>query len=267
MKRNRLKIAIDVVIAVALFLLYNVHAQLGLVFHEWAGILIAVGFMLHVAVSWDWVTSVTRKFLTTTPRARLLYVVDVVVLITMAWAIVGGVLISRVAIPAWASPDPFWRVTHVPVSYLTLLLVGVHLGLHWEWVLRVVRKLAGASPASTSTRWVARIVAAVVFAAGVWSIVTTDAVGQVARLASGAPEHAQAGHAPEGGRGMGRGAGREGAPGGGLGRGERRGAASGSDLSSVALHAGVVAACAVPVYYLDAAWVAARRRKRVRPAR
>lgn len=277
MKRNRLKIAIDIVITAALLLLYNVHADLGLVFHEWAGILIAIGFVLHVALSWSWVVGVTRKFLTTTPRARLLYVVDVLVLVAMAWTIVGGVLISRVATPMLASHDPFWRVTHVPVSYLTLVLVGVHLGLHWEWVLRVVRKMAGAPAASPLARWALRLVAAAVFAAGVWSVVATDAVGQVGRAVAsptaGMPR--EAGQAPGGGRGPGRGMGPgagmgrgEGmGPGGGMGRGERRGAASGSDLTSLALHGGVVAAFAVPVYYLDAAWVAVRRRRRVTPAR
>lgn len=30
----------------------------------------------------------------------------------------------------------FWRVMHTSSSFLTLALFGIHLGLHWNWVLQ-----------------------------------------------------------------------------------------------------------------------------------
>lgn len=267
MKLNRAKLAIDVVIALALGLLYTVHGALGLAWHEWLGILIGVGFAVHVAVSWGWVVGVTRRFLTTTPRARFLYVLDVLVLLTMAWAIASGVLISRVAVPGLASAEPLWRATHVPVSYLTLIVVGVHLGMHGDWLLRLLRRLFRLPAASGARLWALRGVAVALFVAGVFSVVVTDAVGSSVRFGAehGAGPRAGQGvpageHQPGQGRGPGRG-------GGGMGRGEGGGGAGGAaasganDLTSLLLHLGVVAAFAVPTYYADAL-VSSRRRAR-----
>lgn len=293
MKLNRIKIAVDVVIALVLVLLYNVHADLGLAFHEWAGILVLVGFVVHVVLSWGWVVGVTRKFFATTPRARVLYVLDVLVALGMLWTILSGVFISRIAVPALAvGAAPLWRTTHVPISYLTLIVVGVHLGMHWEWVLRVVRRLFGASKASAGLTWALRAVALVVLAGGVYSVMATDAVGQATRWSGGGhgqvPLGGPEGTAPGGGGfpaggggpsgdhtpGMGRG---QGGPGQGMGRGQggpgqgmghgQAGRAGGSDLTSLVLHSGVIAAFAVPTYYLDDVLARRRRsRRRERPA-
>lgn len=276
MSSNKVKIAVDVVIALALVLLYNTRTVTGLSFHEWAGIAIAAGFIVHVLLSWDWVVAVTTTLIgRTKPRARWLWVLDVLVLLGMTWTIVSGLLISRVAVPQWASNDAVWRVTHVPVSWLTLLLIGVHLGMHWQWVMTVVKRLLGRKRASGSTVVLLRVLAALVFAGGVYACVATDAVGQVGRLAgvqAGGP-----GQHGDRGPGMGGRRGPEGRPNGAPGQGrptaapgeggqfpeggrggERAGDAT-VTWTTLLLASGVIAALAVPTHYLDQ-WVSRRRR-------
>lgn len=279
MSSNRVKITVDVVIALVLVLLYNTRTVTGLSFHEWAGIAIAAGFIVHVLLSWDWVVAVTTKLLgRTTPRARWLWILDVAVLLAMTWTIVSGILISRIAVPGLASGDALWRITHIPVSWLTLLLIGVHLGLHWQWVLQVVRRLVGRGRATGATVVVLRVVAALVFAGGLYACVATDAFGQVARLAGGAPTGVGPGQRGDRGPGMGgrhgpqgrptgeAGQTRPGAPveGGQFGEGGHGGDAT-ATWTTLVLASGVIAALAVPAHYLDQ--VIARRRRGRRPSR
>lgn len=286
MKLNRVKIATDVVIALVLVLLYTAHGALGLTFHEWAGILIALAFAIHVSLSWDWVVGVTRRLFGRTPgRARLLYLLNVLLLVTMAWTIVSGLFISRVAVPFLDQGGGLWRATHTPVSYLTLIIVGVHLGLNWDWVLTTVRRIAGAPRATPAAAWALRIVALVIFAGGLYSVAATQtlahlsfAAGGDAGFGQGGPQGRFPGGRPtpgadftppgrDGGRpsgeftpGMARPVDRGGR---GPGMGDAgRGGAGGSDLTSALLHAGVIGAFAVPVFYLDKAVTLNRRRRR-----
>lgn len=276
MKTNTIKIAVDVVITLTLVLLYNIRAVIGLPFHEWAGILIAVGFLIHVVLSWDWVVTVTKGILgRATARAKLLWVVDVLVLVAMLWTILSGVFISRIALPGLAQTSTtLWRATHVPVSWLTLLLIGLHLGLHWQWVMNVVRKLLKRGRSSPGLVLGLRVAAGVVFAAGVYACVVTDAFGQAARsFTGGTTEHGTTttglpgSGATSGVPGTGHG------PGMGPGNGQGHGAGMGtgpvgdgaSTLSTLLLATGVVATLAVPVHYADQALLAAKRRRRRRP--
>lgn len=263
MKLNQIKIAIDVIITITLGLLYTTHGALGLAFHEWAGILILVGFVVHVAVSWEWVVAVTKRlFGATRPRARFLYVLDILVLLSMGWTIVSGVLISRVATPQLASSAPLWRATHVPISYLTLIIIGVHLGMHWEWLMSTLRRLTKRPRATGALRWTLAAIAALVFAGGGYATVITGALPKAVAF-QGGEGGMRAGHvegaAPPAGQpggGMGRG------PGGGRGMEGARGGASGSDATSLLLHTGVIAAFAVPTFYADKLVTRARRKKR-----
>jgi len=274
MKLNHIKIAIDVVITIALGLLYTTHGALGLAFHEWAGILILIGFIVHVAVSWDWVVAVTKRlFGATKPRARFQYVLDILVLVSMAWTIVSGVLISRIATPQLASSAPLWRATHVPISYLTLIIIGVHLGMHWEWLLSTLRRLTKRPRATGALRWLLAAVAALVFAGGVYATLVTGAVTRAVAVQSGeggmrgGGEGGMRGGHVEGAAPPGAQPAQPGRPGGGMGHGPgggegMRGGASGSDLTSLALHTGVIAAFAVPTYYADQLVSRSRRKNR-----
>ncbi|MDG0794251.1 DUF4405 domain-containing protein [Cohnella ginsengisoli] len=48
---------------------------------------------------------------------------------------------SRIVFPQVAVGNEMWfKVTHISVSFLVLAIVGVHVGLHWNWVMNMVKK-------------------------------------------------------------------------------------------------------------------------------
>jgi hypothetical protein len=53
--------------------------------------------------------------------------------------ILSGIAIARTIDFSWlqlGGSRIFWRVMHTSSSLITLVFFGIHLGLHWSWVLK-----------------------------------------------------------------------------------------------------------------------------------
>jgi len=72
-------------------------------------------------------------------RARFNYILDVVLLAGVTLMILSGIAIARTIDFSWlklGGSPMFWRVMYASSSLITLVLFGIHLGLHWNWVLQ-----------------------------------------------------------------------------------------------------------------------------------
>ena len=57
----------------------------------------------------------------------------------MTVVIFTGIIISEVALPTMGVPivaDQFWFAIHDISSNLFLLLLGIHLAMHWDWIVK-----------------------------------------------------------------------------------------------------------------------------------
>jgi len=137
---NLFKFILSLVLTLVMLLLMDPRSFYGLEFHEWAGLFIGIFFILHKLLNWGWIKKVTVLFFSrTTWRARLNYILDVVLLAGLVLMILSGIAIARTIDFSWLSlggSSRFWRVMHTSSSLITLVLLGIHLGLHWNWVLR-----------------------------------------------------------------------------------------------------------------------------------
>ncbi len=137
---NKFKFVLNILLTIVMLLLMDPRSFYGLEFHEWAGLFIGLFFLLHKALSWSWIKKVTVCFFRSSPgRARLNYILDVLLLVGMVLMILSGIAIARIIDFSWLNLEGsriFWRVMHTSSSFITLALFGIHLGLHWKWVLR-----------------------------------------------------------------------------------------------------------------------------------
>jgi len=137
---NKFKLILNILLTIVMLLLMDPRSFYGLGFHEWAGLIIGLFFLLHKAVNWDWIKKVTVCFFKSSPgRTRFNYVLDVLLLAGMVLMILSGIAIARTINFSWLNLGGsriFWRVMHLSSSYITLVLFGIHLGLHWKWVLK-----------------------------------------------------------------------------------------------------------------------------------
>jgi hypothetical protein len=123
-----------------MLLLMDPRSFYGLVFHEWAGLIIGIFFIVHKILDWGWIKKVTAGFFRRcSGRARLNYVLDILLLAGIILMILSGIAIARTIDFSWLTLGGtriFWRVMHTSSSLITLVLFGIHLGLHWNWVLQ-----------------------------------------------------------------------------------------------------------------------------------
>jgi hypothetical protein len=143
-KITYVKFAIDILMAVTFVLFFNKQVLGGLTFHEIAGLAIAAVFFTHVLLNSQWVKKVTVKlFDRKLPvKTKFGYVLNLLLLITMAFIIISGIFISKVVFPNINIDNERWfQVTHISISFLVLILVAAHVGLHWKWVVNVFKNI------------------------------------------------------------------------------------------------------------------------------
>jgi ABC-type amino acid transport system permease subunit len=136
---NAVKFSLSFALTLVMLLLMDPRSFYGIVFHEWAGLVIGIFFIVHKVLNWTWIKRVTVSFFRKTPnRARINYILDVLLLAGLVLMILSGIAIARAIDFSWLNLGGsrfFWRVMHTSSSFLTLALFGIHLGLHWNWVL------------------------------------------------------------------------------------------------------------------------------------
>lgn len=139
---TRAKLLIDMTIFVA-FLALMQPALTGIPIHEWLATAAIAGFVAHVFSQWDWIIAVGRRFLARWERSRLNFVLDVGLLLAMTTVFVSGYAISRSVLPVLGWPvmrDFVWRRLHALSADATLVIVAVHVALHWRWIADALRR-------------------------------------------------------------------------------------------------------------------------------
>lgn len=133
------KITIDILMTLALLFLMG-YQFWGETAHEWVGAGMFVLFILHHILNGNWHKRLFQgKY---TPMRILLLCVDVLVLLSMLALMYSGIVMSR-HVFAFLSIDKgmaLARRLHILGAYWGFLLMSLHLGLHWNMILSMIRK-------------------------------------------------------------------------------------------------------------------------------
>lgn len=142
-KINYVKIILDTIMVVVFVLLFN-KMVLGMLFHEVAGLAIGAVILIHCSLNWKWIKGITlkifkRKMIT---KVRLGYFIDILLLVNVIIIIVSGVFISKTLFSSLhLNGAQYLKAVHISLSYFSLLLIGIHVGLHWNWVMITFKKI------------------------------------------------------------------------------------------------------------------------------
>jgi hypothetical protein len=125
----------------------------GIFIHEWLCVALTVLFALHAALYWDWTVRVFKRFVRRLlDMSRLNFVLDVLLFLMFVAVMLTGVMESRVVLPTLGLSAPAgiaWRILHSLTAKLLLLVVGVHVGLHWRWIVYATRQWLKPRPVRT----------------------------------------------------------------------------------------------------------------------
>ena len=110
--------------------------------HVWTGIALCGLFILHHALNGGWHRGLFKgKY---PARRTLLTVTDALLTLAMVAIIASAILVSRHAFSFLGlRMRSLGRQIHMPATMWAFVLMGLHLGLHWNMVLGMVRRAAG----------------------------------------------------------------------------------------------------------------------------
>mgnify|MGYP001252563529 CR=1 FL=1 len=116
----------------------------GVPWHEWLSIALAAASIIHILLHWRWIIDVGKSFFRKLfHRSRLKWIVDGLLFTAFTITMFTGLLISENLLPALGlrgSRDFLWRSLHQTSANLTLLLVGIHFALNWDWVATMFKR-------------------------------------------------------------------------------------------------------------------------------
>lgn len=148
--KTRLNVYLDLLLT-GIFVIEMEEHFSGLPLHEVLGLLFAVAFSLHIILHWDWIVSITRTFFQKLlHESRFNYLLNVALFADMVFVTVSGILISRTIGLNIALGEDFRRTLqslHMVGSELVLIIVALHVGMHWKWIqTNAVKYLLGWLP-------------------------------------------------------------------------------------------------------------------------
>jgi hypothetical protein len=168
-KSFMLKIAIDLLMTV--LLLFLMARQLtGDSAHEWLGAGMLILWIAHHILNRSWYIHLLKgKY---TPARILQTVTNLAVLLSMFGLMVSGIILSRevFAFLPISGGIALARSLHVLSAFWGFVLMALHLGLHWNRILGMVRKVAG-PVSSKPLRILLRIAAALIASYGIYAFV------------------------------------------------------------------------------------------------
>lgn len=141
---NRAKLFLDIGTFLAFLIAMDPRSS-GIAVHEWLTLALAGTIIVHLLLNWEWVANVTKRlFVKTTNGARVNYVLNWLLFLDGILIMLSGIMISETAMPTMGIllPENFaWRSLHDLSANLALLIMGLHLAMHWSWIVNTFKRV------------------------------------------------------------------------------------------------------------------------------
>lgn len=136
--RTKINFALDIVLALTFVFGMEVYFT-GIPLHELLGLFFAVGLIVHLLLHWDWIVALTRTFFKKLlHQSRVNYVLNAALLIVVVAMTLSGIVISQtlgLSLPMADSTYLTWSTVHALSAQLVLVLVALHIAMHWRWIV------------------------------------------------------------------------------------------------------------------------------------
>lgn len=134
---------VDIAILAGFLVAYE-PSLTGIAVHEWLSLAFSSTLVVHLLLHWDWVVQVTIHFFHNLfHSSRLNYIINLALLVDFVTIMLSGLMISRSILPTLGlqvASNPAWRFLHFSAADFSLLLIGLHIALHWKWIVSTSKR-------------------------------------------------------------------------------------------------------------------------------
>ena len=137
MSKTKIRLIADIILFVVFVVAFAPQAT-GIPWHEWISLLAGGILLIHLIINWDWIVQVTKKLFKKLPgETRFNHFWNTLLYLMMIIVMLSGVLVSEAVLPFLGFDieiDPFWTLLHDLSANLFLIMIGIHLAMHWNWI-------------------------------------------------------------------------------------------------------------------------------------
>lgn len=150
--KSIVKIVLDIVMT-ALFIPLLFAYNTGLVFHEIMGISIIFLFVLHLILNRKWIVNTSKNLFTGKIKSKtlLMYFLNIGLFLGISFILITGIMISNIIFPV-NSYSQILVTIHKWSSYITAVMIAVHLVLHAEYLAASFKKILSNIKTSNTKR-------------------------------------------------------------------------------------------------------------------
>lgn len=138
-----------------LFVFMGLTKEMWTTIHNWAGVTMLAGALIHILLHWKWITSVAKRyFKRLAKQARLNFSLDFFLLIAfilvnlsglVAWLAIGqggyqGGRNPRFNATAMGLSRHEWNDIHLYSSLAIIVILISHIIIHWKWIIFMLRR-------------------------------------------------------------------------------------------------------------------------------
>ena len=170
-KKNITKIILDVAMAV-LFITFFKKNLISMKFHMISGMIFGIFILVHMLLNRKWIANIGMRLFDKKIkfRTKLSYVISLILFISIIAILFSGVYII---IANTYDRVMFWKMLHFGASYLSIALIGIHIGLYWNWVMNILKKIFKIK-SSNATKLISSLIILVTLAFGSYTIYTQN---------------------------------------------------------------------------------------------
>ena len=140
---TKAKLSIDMAIFLGFLIAMDPHVT-GIALHEWLTVASLAAILTHLLLSWKWIVNATLRFFRQVKnRTRLNYILSLLMFIDGTLIMLTGIMISREVLPFLGISMPrnfFWSNLHSITADLFVFLLGLHVALHWNWIIDTAKR-------------------------------------------------------------------------------------------------------------------------------
>ncbi len=143
-KQNTTKLLLDLGAFVGL-LIASAPRFTGGTIHEWLGISLGGVVIVHLLLNWNWIVGITTRIFTSKSKGqRFKYILNWSLFASGIMIVLSGLMISKTVVPFFGLTLPqnmSWKELHELSTNITMILMGLHMAVHWSWITNMVKHL------------------------------------------------------------------------------------------------------------------------------
>ena len=186
-RKNIFKLILDIVMAV-LFVTFFDKNFISFKFHILSGLVFGALILMHMLLNKKWIVNISKRLFDKSlkTKTRISYILSGALFVVVFSIIISGIFMMKAAT---YDRVMFWKMLHIGASYLSIALIGVHVGLYWKFVSNMFKKIFEIKNTSRVSVMLARVTVIAVLIFGMYNIHSQNYFAKVSNTLTYAVQH------------------------------------------------------------------------------